>query len=411
MFKSIKKQSIAWAIALLVGLALASIAGYVLFNTARTVLTYSAQEATVTECRGTWGYSSARKNPRRRVYSYAPVATTDGGEQARGFKRLSRKSWCERLIGTQTTIYLNPDRKGKNAYGGFLDFWLLPAIILIVAGAAIGRKRGAYLAGGGTLVCATLIAYEFSAFGINKKADSYLLTPIGKFEACINKHMADEGVNRTSELKELVCYIPTNLDALWDMYSLETLRIVDVELTDLDGLPNFPNLKHLSLARIPNLSDFNGLSKFPKMESMLLHDLALNSIRDIPDLENLQELKIWSMDNLTNLDGLQRYKNLRELEIDRNAVADISAITDLNKLEYFMGKNEPFTDISPLSNKPVLRTARFSNTKVTDFKPLHGLPKLYHSGASGIGVSCEAMENLQNSSSRKLILWLPKHCK
>lgn len=141
------------------------------------------------------------------------------------------------------------------------------------------------------MICIALLAYEFSVFGINDRTESVLLTPEEKFDACIKKHMIDEGVNRTSELKELVCYTPTNLDALWDMYSLETLHIVDVDLNNLDGLASWSNLKYLSLARIPALSDFSGLSKFPELESMLLHGLSLNSIRDIPDLQKLQKLK------------------------------------------------------------------------------------------------------------------------
>ena len=224
MLKYFKKTPVGAVISLLVFTILGGIAIYILLNTSRAVLTYDAQNAVVTECHGSWGYNSARKSPRRPVYSYAPVATTDGGEKARGFKRLSRKSWCEHLIGSQVTIYINPDPKGKNVYGGFLDFWLFPAIILIVAGVALGRKRGAYIAVTGTSICAALIAYEFSAFGMNSKAESELLTPTGKFQACINKHMSDEGVTRTSELKELVCYMPTDLDSLWDMYCERYLK-------------------------------------------------------------------------------------------------------------------------------------------------------------------------------------------
>jgi hypothetical protein len=411
MLKLFKKSPLGWGLGLLIAALLAGIFIYVLFNTARIVMTHEAQDAVVIECDGSWTKSSGGKARRFKRFVHTPIAQTADGEKARGFVRYSRKNWCERLIGTQTTIYLNPDPKGKNTYGSFMSFWLFPASILIIIGSVFWRRWGKYIAGAGIAIVVAVLAYEFSAFGVNDHKESVLLTPEGKFDACIRKHMTDEGLERTSELKELVCYIPTNLDALWDMYSLETLRIVDVDLANLDGLPNFPNLKNLSLARIPDLSDFGGLSKFPKIESMLLHSLSLNSIRDIPRLENLQELKIWSMGKLTDLDGLQRFTNLRRLEIDRNAVADISAVTDLSKLEYFMGKNEPFTDISALSNKPVLRTARFSNTKVTDFTPLHGLPKLYHSGASGNGVPCEQMELLRNNVANKKSLWLPKHCK
>ena len=411
MLKYFKKSPLGATIAALVFAILGGIAIYVMYNTVRTVTTFQSRNAIVTECHGSWGYTSARKSPRRRVFSYAPVATTDGGEQARGFKRLSRKSWCERLLGSQVAIYIHPDPKGKNVYGGFLDFWLFPAIILIVAGVALGRKRGAYIAVGGTTICAAFIAYEFSVFGMNKKIESELLTPIGKFQACINKHMADEGVTHTSDLKELLCYMPTDLDALWDMYSLENLQITEVDLQNLNTLPNFPNLKNLSLARIPNLSNFDGLSKFPKMETMLLHDLAFNSINDIPNLTNIKELKIWGNETLMNLDGIQRFTDLRELEIDRNAVSDISAIANLDNLVVFMGKSEPFTDISALANKPALRAARFSNTKVTDFTPLYGLPTLLYTGATGKSVPCAEMEKLRNNLHRKPVMWLPKHCK
>ena len=106
-----------------------------------------------------------------------------------------------------------------------------------------------------------------------------------------------------------------------------------------------------------------------------------------------------------------RFTDLRELEIDRNAVSDISAISNLDHLVVFMGRSEPFTDISVLANKPALRAARFSNTMVTDFTPLHGLPKLLYTGATGKSVPCAEMENLRNNLLRKPVMWLPKHCK
>jgi hypothetical protein len=411
MLKSFKKSPIGTAIGLLVVLILAGITGYILVNTTRVVATYDAQDAVVTECRGSWGYTSAKRAPRRHVYGHSPVATTIGGEKARGNKRLSNKSWCERLIGTQTTVYVNPDPKGKNVYGGFLDFWLFPAIILIIAGAVFGRRPGAYMAGGGFIAGALLIAYEFSAFGVNDKKDSALLTPIGKFDACINKHMADEGISNIRDLQELVCYTPTDLDVLWDMHSLKTLRVVDVELANLDGLATLPNLKSLSLARIPSLSDFSGLSKYPKLQDLLLHDTALESISDIPNLPELSKLRLWSAGSLTTLDGIERFAKLQDIEIDRNGINDISALASMSGLINFMGKSEPFTDISALRDKPILRVARFSDTKVTDFTPLHGSPKLFHSGATGATVPCEQMELLRASLSRKPSLWLPKHCK
>tara|TARA_R110002096_G_scaffold14582_2_gene50643 strand:- start:53007 stop:54242 length:1236 start_codon:yes stop_codon:yes gene_type:complete len=411
MLKLLKRSPVTWGIGILIATILVGISIYILINTTRIVLTFDAQDAVVVECDGSWTTSNGKRTGRYLQYVYAPVAQTDDGETARSYIRLSRKSWCQRLIGTQTTIYVNPDPKGKNTYGGFMAFWLFPAIILIIIATVAGRQWGKYFALSGIAISFAVLAYEFSAFGVNDRKESVLLTPEGKFDACINKHMADEGITTPRDLTKLVCYTPTNLNALWDMQRLEILRVADVDLIDMDGLATLPNLKTLSLARIPNLSDFSGLAKFPELENLLLHDLALNSIRDIPDLQNLQGLRLWNAGNLVDLDGIQRFKNLRELEIDRNAIADISALADLSDLEYFMGKNEPFTDISALANKPVLRTARFSNTKVTDFSPLFGLPKLFHTGASGTSVPCEQMEKLRASLSKKPSLWLPKHCK
>lgn len=408
MFKSLKGSPITSGLALIFFLFAAGLVCYILLSTAHVVLTHDAQAAVVTECKGSWGRSAGRPAG---TYVYAPVAHTPSGEMAVGTKRLSNKSWCERLIGTQTTIYINPALKGKNTYGGFLDFWLGTALIITFGASIIQRRWAAPVVIGGALVCGAALAHEFSAFGINGPKENVLLTPEGRFAACIKKHMSDEGVSNVRDLKKLVCYTPTDLDALWEMHQLETLRVVKVDMANLNSLATLPNLKHLSLAHIPNLTDFSGLEKFPKLESMLLHNLSLNSIRDIPDLKNLYKLRLWTAGSLVDLDGIQRFDGMRELEIDRNTIADISAVSDLSVLEYFMGKNEPFTDISALANKPALRTARFSNTKVTDFSPLFGLPKLFYSGASGVTVPCEQMEQLRASLTRKPNLWLPKHCK
>lgn len=136
MLNLFKRSPLGFGIGLLVVAILAGILIYLLFNTARIVLTHQAQDAVVTECHGSWAF----RNGTQKRYVRTPVAKTADCEKAHSFIRFSRKHLCERLIGTQTTIYLNPDPKGKNTYGGFMAFWLFPAIILIIISAIAGRR-------------------------------------------------------------------------------------------------------------------------------------------------------------------------------------------------------------------------------------------------------------------------------
>ena len=136
MLNLFKRSPLGFGIGLLVVAILAGILIYLLFNTARIVLTHQAQDAVVTECHGSWAF----RNGTQKRYVRTPVAKTADCEKAHSFIRFSRKHLCERLIGTHTTIYLNPDPKGKNTYGGFMAFWLFPAIILIIISAIAGRR-------------------------------------------------------------------------------------------------------------------------------------------------------------------------------------------------------------------------------------------------------------------------------
>jgi|GEM_PF-2834196 len=394
--------------------ALLGFVGYILIDTARIVITHERQEAVVTECRASWVYSGGskvNKSTRSRRSSYAPVALSLTGEKATGFKKLSNKSWCQRLIGTNTKIYVNPNPKGKNSYGGFLDFWLSSFLIVVFAGAMIPSRIRNFALPCGLMFGAAALAYEFSAFGINKTTTPELLTADGKFQACIQDHMNQEGVKYPRDLRKLLCYMPTNIDLLWGMQSLENLRITNADITSVDSIARLPNLKFLNIANSPNLTDFSALEKYPKLQNLHLHSTGLASIQDIPDLPNLQTFELWSSEKVTSLNGIERFKNLSQLKIERNNIGDISAIASLDTLTVFFASYEPFTDISALRNKPLLRTARIRGAKVVDFSPLFGLPKLVHTGATGEGVSCQQMEDLRNSVDHKMTLWLPKHCK
>ena len=148
-----------------------------------------------------------------------------------------------------------------------VGFWLFPTLKLFIALAIFVRMRSMYFIIAGLLFCGMAMLYEFSLLGFDRAKNKALFTENGRFNTCIYKQMADEGVRNKKELQKLTCIRATDLDALHGMDSLQELRITKVDMINLDELPNLPNLKHLTLERLRELSDFGGLAKFPKLET------------------------------------------------------------------------------------------------------------------------------------------------
>lgn len=291
-------------------------------------------EAIVTEC--TYGNFESRTRNRYRGYRsyYMPVALTRDGDRAVGKTHFPRRAWCERMIGTSVPMFVHSDDAKKNRIGSFMQFWLLPfvgtafVIIILLRNAGRVLHAAVFLL---PLLAAMAITHEFGFFGLNRP-ETNLTSVSGRFDACVRKAMLDQGASTRADLKRLACNPLPDLDTLEEFKSVEDIQIIGSTFESLRQLPNFPELKKLSL-RNPALRSLDGLERYSELVELRLTEVTFSSISDIQNSSTMRHLRISSNQSLHDLSGIERFTALEHLEIERNRVSDISSLSALSNLK------------------------------------------------------------------------------
>ena len=200
------------------------------------------------------------------------------------------------------------------------------------------------------------------------------------------------------------------------------------KISDLTGLQNCKNLKHLNLSYNPNISDLSAISSLQNLSFLDLQGITslvditflsnlvkltelyigyervkLEDISPLSNLTSLKKLSIWHADVLdisklstlinleyltiahnhkpiTDITFLQNLPNLKHLDLrgwNRPALKEVSPIKDLDNLEYLNLGGNLITDISPLSNLVNLVHLNLNgNGDLSNISPLENLSKL-----------------------------------
>ena len=127
------------------------------------------------------------------------------------------------------------------------------------------------------------------------------------------------------------------------MLEITTLKASGKGITNLTGLDNATNLKHLYLAGRRGVSDISALANLIKLETLNLSGQAVSDITPLSNLVNLVYLSI-EKNYVSDITVLSNLVNLKELWININPISDFTAIQGLNLLEFRW--DEP-CDISP----------------------------------------------------------------
>lgn len=356
----------------------------------------------------------SRKGSRVYKSSYTPVALSVEGDRATGTLYLTNKSWCARMIGTSVPMFVHHSDPKQNRIGSFLQFWMFPFIAFAFLALFLLPNKAWYksvVVTGVLILSGYLICMEFNILNLNNP-ETNLTSDSGKFDACVNKAMREQGVNERNELKRLSCYPLPDIELLYDFNALEDVFIRTDKLITIDQIPDLPALRKLSL-RSPNLQSLDGLEKFTKLSTLWLSEVRFPSINSIPQFSELKELKILFNPDLTSLDGIEKYRSLEQIEAERNSISDITSLASLENLKVVQLFYEPVSDLSALSNLDELEVARFRSLKTHDFSPLYNKPNMRHPGATGPDIPCDEMQRWMNTLEpmRRKFMWLPKHCK
>ncbi len=134
----------------------------------------------------------------------------------------------------------------------------------------------------------------------------------------------------------------TNIDFVEGMTSLEDFVIRNSLITSIAPLTKVKSLVNIS---IDSCGKLEGLNKLTELTNLKTAAIMNCSLKNIPDLSPLQ-------------------KNIEGLNFEGNLLENIDFARNLSSLKYFSAKNNNVSDLSPLSNKPLLERVHFDGNKI-----------------------------------------------
>jgi len=214
----------------------------------------------------------------------------------------------------------------------------------------------------------------------------------------------------------------TNLEGLQHFRNLKVLNLANNQVSDLSPLENISALRELNLdnnqitdlqqlnldllAKIPlriinlsnnysitadgqqlNLMDISLISKFSELEELYLSGGDVTDLTPISDLNKLIVLEL--RDNeIKDIAPLRHLLNLKELNLRGNNIKDLTPISNLLKLEYLnLHSNKHIRSIEPISYLVKLEKLVLRNVPIGDETDLLlKLPKLQYLNIRACGI-------------------------
>lgn len=183
----------------------------------------------------------------------------------------------------------------------------------------------------------------------------------------------DEYEYKYSEFSCKVDFVPeltgSDLDAIWEdlntVSNLERFSTYIINIDNLKGLANHPNLDYISIS----------------------HSDTLTSLQGLEGHEKLEWLYCESCPNLSDINALSTLTALTRAYLGDCNISDVSPLSTLTALEELRLYNNPITTISPLSNLPNLVELNFMGTQVAEL-PAGGTTRVqsisYPDGITGL---------------------------
>ena len=223
-------------------------------------------------------------------------------------------------------------------------------------------------------------------------------------------------------------YNITNLEGLENFTELKDLQLAINEISDLSPISNLTNLQYLGLynnrGTIENLDDLTNLNELITLE------ITASNITDISALSNLTKLSVLDLqyNNITNISSLVGLKELNYLDLTGNPVVDVSLLGNLTKLTtlilqlngikniealgnlinlntLYIDINE-INDITPLANLTEIVTLALYGNHISDISVLENLNKLENLDMSNCNISdISVLNNLENLNVDNVLFW------
>ena len=174
--------------------------------------------------------------------------------------------------------------------------------------------------------------------------------------------------------QERTRYIGTpvlDLAPVLGLRNLRSLRLEDVDDSDLDCLVNLPKLQSLVLSG--SVSDLSPFSKCLAIQEIYL---VAAGISDLSPLANLPMLKVLSCQNvpISDLSPLAKFPAFESLGLEGTLVSDLAPLSSSPSL-HSLDLWDSIADLSPLANLTKLRSLTLGFGSA-DLSPLASLSEL-----------------------------------
>ena len=170
-------------------------------------------------------------------------------------------------------------------------------------------------------------------------------------------------------LREML-YIPrTGSLKTSDLWGMDSLTVPQ-EVTTLEDLKYFPDLKHLNLQGC-NIEDYAPLTYVPTLEVLDMTGALVSSetLGYIGQLTNLKELYL-SGCGISGISSLSTLTSLEVLDLSENSIRDISPLTPMKSLTKLNLRSNAISSLDALSGLTTLREFNISYNSVSTLAPL-----------------------------------------
>ena len=175
-----------------------------------------------------------------------------------------------------------------------------------------------------------------------------------------------------------------DISPLENLTSLESIHFGYNKINNLNPISNLTNLKSFSISRnsfdgeytVP-ITNIDALSNLNKLRSLKLMHIQVEDLDALSGLTNLQSLEVSYDRNLTNIDGISNLTNLTWLELTHNSLKDITALRNLINVENLYIYGNEIEDISCLERLTKLEELRAYSNHIKDMSVINNFTEMY----------------------------------
>ena len=185
--------------------------------------------------------------------------------------------------------------------------------------------------------------------------------------------LSDNLITDLSPLTEMPClsklYLNGNpITDISILNQIPTLKILDIGstyVTDLSPI-NGINLQKLWLNDTP-IADYSPLLSLNQLETLWVSRLNAQALSICSQLTQLYSLSIYETPALTSLSPLADMTNLSFLDLVNDGITNIEDAGRFPYLYYFCLMGNPVTDLTPLTNPPIVRSLNITYLNIDDY--------------------------------------------